>query len=124
MSAGNAMLRHAALPSVDDVAGFATVLVKCFLVLCAARNLCGAVYVDDLNFPIWQDPDDGDIPFALDLDRSALRIVLTHQVMFTVADFSDFGFFHEICLLCFLLPPIYRKWAVVWGFGEKWKDSE
>ncbi len=28
MSAGNAMSRHAALPSVDDIAGFATVLVS------------------------------------------------------------------------------------------------
>ena len=92
--------------------------------LYAARNSSGAVYIDYLNLPIRQDPDDSDIPFALDLNGSALWVVFAHQVVFAVADFSDFGFFHEICLLCFLLPPIYRKWAVVWGFGEKWKDSE
>lgn len=73
--------------------------------LCAARNSSGTVYIDYPNLPIRQDPDDGDIPFALDLDRSALRIVLTHQVVFAVADFSDFGFFHEMCLLCFFLAP-------------------
>ena len=69
--------------------------------LCAARNSSGAVYVDDLNLPTRQDPDDGDISFALDLDGFALWIVLAHQVVFTVADFSDFGFFHETNLLCF-----------------------
>lgn len=87
--------------------------------LCAARNSSGAVYVDDLNFAIWQDPDDGDIPLALDLDRSALRVILAHQVVFTVADFSDFGFFHEMCLLCFFVAPNIPQIGWVLGIWSK-----
>lgn len=55
--------------------------------------------MDDLDFSVWKDADDGHLPLVHDLELSVLLVVLGEQMLPGTADVDGAGVVHTVFLL-------------------------
>ena len=71
-----------------------------------ASRLCGLLRMDDLNFSVWKDADDGHLPLMYDLELPVLLIVLGEQMLSALR-------MSMVLVLFIRIPPVTNFEAVL-----------